>query len=1176
MKTNVNCTSELNTAIGIIFHLADGTIQSCNANAAELLGYTVEQLVGASAFDPPWQTIHEHGSIFLPETYPAIFSLRTGRVCSDVVMGFYQPSGELVWLSIDTLPLFKIDKSKPYGVEVTFRDITEDIVTQITSQNSPQKKTPPTEVARLLTDFLPGIIYVYDVIAETNTYINHQAYDLLGYTVPEISEMGANFVAQRMRPEDLIRFSAHLERLASSKRDKIYDFKYRMRHKNGEWRWFNSQDRVYNRLPDGSVCQIIGAAQDITERQQIDETLSLNKERLQLATVTCGLGMWFWDLTTDCLEWTEQCKALFGLTPDIEMSYEVFLNALHPEDRDLTHAAVQQALASKTEYNVEYRTVWADGSIHWILAQGRGFYNSEGEPLRMIGIAQDITERKLAKETVERSEQHLRRVLDSLFTFVGVMTPDGVLTEVNRPALDIANLQPEDVIGKPFAETYWWSYSSESQALLNNSIEQAKLGEAVRYDVKVRLNATDYMWIDFALAPLFDADGKLEYIIPSGIDISDRRQAEKATRYREQQLTKVLDTLPVYVGLLDPEGRVININQTALDLSNLKLEELIDKPFAETYWWDFSKKVQAKINEAIQQAAAGEMACFNIVARGTEKDERILVDFSMTPVFDPDGEVEYLIPTGIDITEREKSKQALEQRERELKLITEVIPQQVWTALPDGEIDYINQRWQDFTGVTLEQIQNCGWEGIVHPDDLERVIQAWNKAVETGNDYSVEARWREQKGKYHWFLNRAKPLRNEAGEITQWYGTNTDITQIKALEVQLQQQTEDLIQANQLKDEFLAIVSHELRTPLNPILGWSQLLSAGRLDPERITQGIGIIQRNAKLQAQLIEDLLDVSRILRGKLELKVMPLSLETIIKSAISTVQLTAEAKSIEIVTSFEPNIGQVSGDAGRLQQIVWNLVSNAIKFTPEGGRVTVDLKRVNTQALIQVIDTGNGIEPEFLPYVFERFRQAESNSTRKFGGLGLGLAIVRHLTELHHGTVTADSSGEGQGATFSVKLPLLNIPIIEQSEGEQSNKPRETNPLNGLQVLVVDDEVDSLDLLTFVLEQDGAKVTAVASANAAIEAFNASTPDLIISDIGMPEVDGYTLITQIRALPQGKNIPAIALTAYAGEVDKQRSIDSGYQQHISKPIDLTELIAIVSRSKKELDRHLLVHMN
>ena len=458
-------------------------------------------------------------------------------------------------------------------------------------------------------------------------------------------------------------------------------------------------------------------------------------------------------------------------------------------------------------------------------------------------------------------------------------------------------------------------------------------------------------------------------------------------------------------------------------------------------------------------------------------------------------------------------------------------------------------------------MRRLGWATIVHFEDLPTIRDSWIQSIQTGENFNVDARLRNVDGTYRWFLSKARPLRNEQGEIIKWYGTNTNINRIKELEEKLRQQTQDLIQANQLKDDFLAIVSHELRTPLNPILGWSQLLSGGKLDADKTAQGIAIIERNAKLQAQLIDDLLDVSRILRGKLKLKITPLNLELVIRSALTTVQLAAEAKSIQLETIFESNIGQVSGDAGRLQQIVWNLAVNAVKFTPENGRVFVKLKKVGTQAVIEIRDTGRGIEPEFVPYVFDHFRQENSANTREFGGLGLGLAIVKHLTELHGGTVAVSSPGLNRGATFSVKLPLMNISISESININPLDQSAQPSRFKGLTLLVVDDEPDSLDILTLVLEEEGAEVISVVSAQAALSVFSKITPDLIVSDIGMPHTDGYTLIEEVRKLPQGQNIPAIALTAYAGEIDIQQSLDAGFQKHLAKPINIPQLIRAIT---------------
>jgi PAS domain S-box-containing protein len=367
--------------------------------------------------------------------------------------------------------------------------------------------------------------------------------------------------------------------------------------------------------------------------------------------------------------------------------------------------------------------------------------------------------------------------------------------------------------------------------------------------------------------------------------------------------------------------------------------------------------------------------------------------------------------------------------------------------------------------------------------------------------------------------------------------------------------------ANRVKDEFLAVLSHELRSPLNPILGWSTLLLKNKLDAAKTAQALATIQRNAKLQSELIEDLLDVSRILRGKLNLNVVPVNLAAIIRAAMETVRLAAEAKSIQVEAILALDVGLVWGDSTRLQQVIWNLISNAVKFTSEGGQVDVQLERLDSFAQITVRDTGQGIAPDFLPFVFDYFRQADAATTRKFGGLGLGLAIVRHLVELHGGTVKVESPGEGQGATFTVQLPLNPTPAKVNSD---VRSPDRSFSLNGIKILVVDDETDTRELVTFLLEEQGAQVTAASSAREALLVLTQLKPDVLLSDIGMPEMDGYMLIQQVRNLApeQGGQIPAIALTAYAGEMNQQQVIAAGFQKHISKPIEPDVLIQAIAQ--------------
>ncbi|MBD1943201.1 response regulator [Coleofasciculus sp. FACHB-712] len=375
--------------------------------------------------------------------------------------------------------------------------------------------------------------------------------------------------------------------------------------------------------------------------------------------------------------------------------------------------------------------------------------------------------------------------------------------------------------------------------------------------------------------------------------------------------------------------------------------------------------------------------------------------------------------------------------------------------------------------------------------------------------------------------------------------------------------------ANRMKDEFLAVLSHELRSPLNPIIGWSGMLRTQKLNAATTARALETIERNAKLQAELIEDLLDVSRMIRGKLSLNVCPVNLISIVQAAMETVHLAAAAKSIRLESVLDPAVGLVVGDPNRLQQIIWNLLSNGIKFTPSGGRVEIKLDCTGSYAQIEVSDTGKGIEADFLPYVFERFRQADSTSTRSQTGLGLGLAIVRHLTELHGGTVCVDSPGEGQGAIFTVKLPLMMKTELKglkpELEAPVSTQPSSSfsTVLEGLQVLVVDDEADSRDFLAIALEQYGARVTAVASVQEALLALQQVKPDVLVSDIGMPDEDGYTLIGKIRAMTpeQGGQISAVALTAYARSEDCERAILAGFQQHVTKPVEAAAFAATIA---------------
>lgn len=517
----------------------------------------------------------------------------------------------------------------------------------------------------------------------------------------------------------------------------------------------------------------------------------------------------------------------------------------------------------------------------------------------------------------------------------------------------------------------------------------------------------------------------------------------------------------------------------------------------------------------------------------------------------------------------------------------------------EGYFVRLNPAWERILGYTQAELTSQPYLDFVHPDDRARTIVAAKKLTVRLQTVCFENRYRCKDGSYRWISWQVAPF----PEQKLLYGVAHDITDRKQADAEreellVRERTARLEAeaASRLKDEFLAILSHELRTPLSPILGWVQFLRTHKLDAAATERALETIERNAKLQTQLIEDLLDVSRILQGKLSLNVAPVELTSSITQALETVSLAASAKSIQIQTVLDTDVGKVLGDANRLQQIVWNLLSNAVKFTPNGGRVEVKLIALRDQstelsasllspelaatraradfAVISVRDTGKGIHPEFLPYVFDRFRQADSSITRSYGGLGLGLAIVRHLVELHGGTVQAASAGEGQGATFTVKLPLLKAEAVQtQPPNCSASQATDTAPLKDLSILLVDDEADMRDFLTILLQQHGARVTVADSAGAALEVLAQVVPDVLISDIGMPHMDGYGLMRRIRRLSarQGGQLPAIALTAYAGEIDQQWAQSVGFHQHLAKPVDPEVLVrAIAKLVGREIHQH------
>ncbi len=505
--------------------------------------------------------------------------------------------------------------------------------------------------------------------------------------------------------------------------------------------------------------------------------------------------------------------------------------------------------------------------------------------------------------------------------------------------------------------------------------------------------------------------------------------------------------------------------------------------------------------------------------------------------------------------EREALKRA-SLSEGQFRALVETMPGLAWISDANGRTTFRNKRWEAYTGLSVDTPSDTEWRTVHHPDTVQSTVEAWNEALATKQPYEVESRFRRADGEYRWFLLRAVALLDNDDHVLAWMGTGTDIHDQKLLH-------EEALRTAQMKDEFLATVSHELRTPLNAILGWSQLLRAGALAGDKREKALDSMARSAVAQARLVDDLLDVSRIISGKMRIEPGLTNLTEAIESALDAVRPAAIAKGVELLSAIDHDAGMVVADTGRIQQIIWNLLGNAVKFTPKQGQVQVSLTRNGGQLEIAIADTGIGIKREFLPHVFQRFSQEDGSIRRSHGGLGLGLAITKHLVELHGGEISAQSAGEGHGSRFVVALPLASSKEASPSQAQRILALNDEQALKGLRVLLVEDDLDSREVVAAILDDNGVLVTTANSAEQALSILE-TTPvpvDVIVSDVGLPGLDGYAFLSVIRKNPALVQIPAVALTAYAYPEDRRRAHDAGFQMHLRKPFDQAELLATVS---------------
>ncbi|MCU0541336.1 MAG: PAS domain S-box protein [Oscillatoriaceae cyanobacterium Prado104] len=813
---------------------------------------------------------------------------------------------------------------------------------------------------------------------------------------------------------------------------------------------------------------------------------------------------------------------------------------------------------------------------------------------RALREVQERLELKQAQAQRQESEERFRIMADTAPVMIWMSGANKLCDYCNKVWLEFTGRTLAQETGKGWMESL---HPDDLQHFLDVSNSAFEARVECRMEFRLRRADGEYRWILSTGVPRYRRDRTFAGYIGSCIDISDRKLAEqeKAAALEREQAARV-QAEEIAQELLKANQRISNILESITDgfvavddkwrftYANRKAVELLGKSqtdcMSKTMWELLPCSPESKCYAMARQAVAER------VTLEYEEFDRTLNKWFNVRLYPSELGVSAYFQ---DITARKQTEAALQASEAKLRFLAEANLIGILFSDIYGGISNANDEFLRIVGYTREQLQRgemC-WRDITPPEYLPLDEIGIAQAQATGACTPYEKEYQRPDGSRISVLIGYVLLGEKREEAVAFV---MDLSERKHLEAQLRDRAEELDRVNRIKDEFLATLSHELRTPLNAMLGWTQLLRYRKFDEQTTVRALETIDRNTRSLAALIEDLLDLSRIVTGKLSLNLRSVDAIATVEAAIDTLAPAAQAKNIEIVTDFDPATGRIYGDAGRLQQVAWNLLSNAIKFTPEGGQVTVTLRKLGSPIAcklesgenlspatveIEVSDTGEGIEREFLPRVFDRFSQADSTSSRSHNGLGLGLAIVRHLVELHGGTVQAESAGKGQGARFCVRLP------VKQPEGDRAfavagqekflvpekraiASVRELTAsanLSGLRVLVVDDDWDSLDFARAILEDCRAQVETADSARQALEAIKRRAPDILVSDISMPVENGCTLLQQIRAIERGSAIPAVALTAHARVEERVRALREGFQIHLPKPIEPAELVAVVA---------------
>ncbi len=1030
---------------------------------------------------------------------------------------------------------------------------------------------------------------------------------------------------------------------------------------------------------------ILSTAADVTDRKRIEDALRESTDRFQTLADNMSQLAWMTDPSGHIFWYNKRWHEYTGTTFE-EMEGWGWQKVHHPDHVDEAVSTLKHALATGDPWTATFPLRGADGKYRWFLTHAIPVRDEDGKIVHWFGTNTDITQQFEAQD-------FLRRVLDNLFAFVGVLDTDGTLLQANKAPLAAADLPLEDVVGKKFWDCYWWSYDPDIQAQVRDAIERAREGEVIRYDVPVRVAGDARLWIDFQLAPLYDAEGQITHLIPSGMDLTVRHETEQALReseerfrelanampqlvwtanekgfveyfntrlskykgiaegpdgmwawhdlihpqdlpgtlvaweavvasghsyelehrfqmadgtyrwhltraYRSSRLGKirwfgtctdihdlkeaqevmrqseatlntVLESLPVAVVLADANGHIFRDNAANRELWGIPPETNSWEDYGEWVgWWpETGERIQPHQWAMTRALLYGEVTHGELIQNQKfDCEERRYFLNNVTPIRDDQGQLIGGVAAMLDVTERLAAEQALRDSEERFRGTFENAAVGIAHVAPDGSWLRVNPRLCEILGYSEQEFLAKTFQDITHPDDLDADVHRFEALLRGEKDsYQMEKRYFHKDGHVVWIHLTAAIQRDHEGHPQYRISVVQDISKRKRLEDKLRQAAAELTEANRRKDEFLATLAHELRNPLAPIRTGLDVMKLAIGDPTKVEEIRQMMERQTQQLVTLVNDLLDVSRITRGKFELRKTRVAVQDVIRDAVEACRPFIDEANHKLTVTPPEHPIVVEGDPNRLVQVVSNLLSNAAKYTPKGGSIFLHADLDGKDVVLSVRDTGIGIPTDMLERVFEMFAQINRPQDETYAGLGIGLTLVKSLVDMHGGTVTVESEGENRGSVFRVRLPVL---AAAPSPTVEAVKPiEEPKEVTSLRVLVVDDNKPAAKLLATLIQIFGNDVRTANNGNEACAVAEQFRPNVVFMDLGMPEMDGFEAARHIRQQPWGREMVLVAVSGWGQEDDKRQTKEAGFDHHLVKPADQPDVEEVLENARRKV---------